>query len=62
MVCGGTDWRFYNDISDNCYRFSPIFNDFNKCNNVHNVNERCQKRAFINGVKFIISLVENMCL
>lgn len=62
MVCGGTDCRFYNDISDNCYRFSPIFNDFNKCNNFHNVNERCQKRAFIHGVKFIISLVENMCL
>lgn len=62
LICGGTDCRFYNDICDNCYRFDPIFNDFDKCHNYHTVNERCQKKAFIHGIKFIIKFIENMCI
>lgn len=62
LICGGTDCRFYNDICDNCYRFDPIFNDFDKCHNYHTVNERCQKRAFIHGIKFTIKFIEKMCI
>lgn len=62
LICGGTDCRFYNDICDNCYRFDPVFNDFEKCHNVHAVNERCQKKALLHGVKFIIYFIEQMCL
>ena len=62
LICGGTDCRFYNDICDNCYRFDPIFNDFDKCHNCHTVNERCQKKAFIHGIKFTIKFIEKMCI
>ena len=62
LICGGTDCRFYNDICDNCYRFDPIFNDFEKCHNCHTVNERCQKQSFIHGIKFIIKFIEKMCI
>ncbi len=62
LISGGTDCRFYNDICDNCYRFDPIFNDFDKCHNYHAVNERCQKKAFIHGIKFIIKFIEKMCI
>lgn len=62
MICGGTDCGFYNEMTNYCYRFNPIFNDLEKCNNVHNVNERCQKRAFVHGIKFIIKFIEEMCI
>ncbi len=60
MICGGTDCFFYNDLCDNCYRFVPIFNDLEKCGNEHNTNERCQKKAFIHGIKFMIDMMKEL--
>ena len=51
-VCGGTDCRNYQVISDNCIRFTPIRMDPQQLAAMHAANENISTDAIADGVKF----------
>lgn len=60
---GATDAHSYESICDTCMRFSLFVVDYDESmHGVHGTNERITKRAFVQGVRAMISLVERTCV
>lgn len=62
-VTGATDARSYAGICSECLRFSAFVVDDDECDRgVHGTNERITRRAYLQGIRFLIRLIEDVCL
>ena len=62
-VIGATDAANYACICPECLRFSAFVVTDDECDRgVHGTNERITRRAYLQGVRFMIRLVEEACL
>ncbi|MDD4569459.1 MAG: M20 family peptidase [Tepidanaerobacteraceae bacterium] len=57
LVCGGTDARKYEGISDNVYRFSPFHISAKDLNKMHGTDECISLANLEKAVKFFLSLI-----
>lgn len=58
-MCGGTDCRHYEVLTDNCLRFTPILMDNSQMAAMHAANENIGTAAVAAGVKFYKYFVRN---
>ena len=61
LLCGGTDCRFYDDLSECCYRFGPFIYDEELGDTVHGTNERMPIDAYYQGIQVFIDLIKETC-
>ena len=61
LLCGGTDARYYDDLTTSSFRFCPFVYDEKLSATVHATNERMEKEGFIYGIKMLIDLIEQSC-
>lgn len=61
LLCGGTDCRFYDDLSDMCYRFSPYLYPLEHKNGVHGTNEHMPIDGYFNGICLFMELMKELC-
>lgn len=56
---GRIDSRYFDNISDNCFRFLPFLIDEQQLNSIHGVNENVDlsKRSFIIAIAIIFALM-----
>lgn len=59
LVLGGTDSRFYTDLSPNVYRFSPTRMDEAALKTFHGTNERLAVSNYKEMIKFYVALIRN---
>ncbi|MEE8704510.1 MAG: M20/M25/M40 family metallo-hydrolase [Olsenella sp.] len=63
MVVGATDARMYEGVCDSCLRFSAFVADRDEvARGVHGTDERITRRAYLQGVRFLIRLLEETCV
>lgn len=62
-VVGATDAANYADICPECLRFSAFVVDDDECaRGVHGTDERISRRAYLQGVRFMIRLIETVAV
>lgn len=62
MVVGATDCRMYERVCDQCLRFSPFVTTVEDAERgVHGTDERITRRAYMQGIRFMIRLIEEVC-
>ncbi len=59
LISGGTDARYFYDISDAVYRFYPIRINPTNYNSFHGINERLEVKNFDEMVGFTYQLIKN---
>jgi len=59
MVIAATDCRHFSSVSENIYRFSPIFINDTNINSFHGLNERIAIEDFNKAVSFYVQLIKN---
>ena len=60
-VIGATDAANYQRICPECIRFSAFVVDDDECDRgVHGTNERITRRAYLQGVRFLIALLHTL--
>jgi carboxypeptidase PM20D1 len=59
LVMGGTDARYYSQLSDNVYRFFPALIDESDIARVHGTNERLSVESFAMSVRYFYQLIKN---
>ena len=52
VMTGGTDAKFYRDLSDNCLRFAPLYINGQQYASIHGLNENISQGALPLGVDF----------
>ena len=52
VMTGGTDAKFYRDLSDNCLRFAPIYINSQQYGSIHGLNENIYQGVLPKGVDF----------
>lgn len=52
VMTGGTDAKFYSEVSDNCLRFAPLYIDPQQYASIHGLNENIFQGALPRGVDF----------
>lgn len=57
VVTGGTDARFYHEISDNCVRFSPVVYGKEQLSGMHGLNETISVDCLVGAVEFYKKLI-----
>jgi carboxypeptidase PM20D1 len=57
LMIARSDSRFYSDISDSVYRFSPMIMSSQDRKAIHGVNERISTDAFRKMIEFYLSLI-----
>lgn len=63
LEIGGTDAGYYSPVCDTCLRMSPfLLDDDEQARGVHGTNERVTRRAYLHGIRFLIALIERVCL
>lgn len=60
LVVGCTDSRYYQDICDNIYRFTPAVIEKDDLQKIHGVNERLSKDGYIKMIDFYYDLIKNI--
>ncbi len=60
LVLGATDGRYYYNITDNVFRFSPIPLQKEDLQRIHGINERVSIEGFKKSVDFYATLISNM--
>jgi carboxypeptidase PM20D1 len=58
-MLGGTDCRFYSDISDAALRFSPIRMTNEELKKMHGNDESIRLDALVEAVSFYQDLIQN---
>lgn len=58
VMTGGTDAKFYRELSDNCLRFAPLYIDQQQYASIHGLNENIYQGALPHGVDFYKSMIE----
>ncbi len=59
LVVGGTDSRYYADLTSNVYRFGPVELDRDDYKIVHGTDERLAVDALADMVRFYVRLIRN---
>ena len=57
LVLGGTDSRYYEPLSENIYRFSPVLLDDKELSGMHGTNERIGTKAYLNLIRFYCAIM-----
>ena len=52
VMTGGTDAKYYGEISDHCIRFAPLYIDAQQYGSIHALNENIHQGALPMGVDF----------
>lgn len=58
VMTGGTDAKFYRELSDNCLRFAPLYIDGQQYASIHGLNENIYQGALPHGVDFYKKMIE----
>ena len=58
VMTGGTDAKFYRDLSDNCLRFAPLYINQQQYASIHGLNENICQGALPMGVDFYKKMIE----
>lgn len=58
VMTGGTDAKFYRDLSDNCLRFAPLYINDQQYASIHGLNENIYQGALPLGVDFYKKMIE----
>lgn len=63
LESGATDASMYEGVCDACLRFSPFVADAEEIERgVHGTNERITRRSYLQGIRFLIRLVQEALL
>lgn len=63
LATGGTDAHMYEGICDACLRIGPMVVDADEqSRGVHGTDERVTKRAYLQGIRMLVRIVEKACL
>ena len=57
VMTGGTDAKFYRDLSDNCLRFAPLYINQQQYASIHGLNENINQGALTLGVDFYKGMI-----
>lgn len=57
VMTGGTDAKYYRDLSDNCLRFAPLYIDGQQYGSIHGLNENIYQGALPMGVDFYKAMI-----
>ncbi len=52
VMTGGTDSKFYQELTDNCLRFAPLYINEQQYASIHGLNENIYQGALTKGVDF----------
>ena len=58
VMTGGTDAKFYRDLSDNCLRFAPLYINGQQYASIHGLNENICQGALPMGVDFYKMMIQ----
>lgn len=58
VMTGGTDAKFYRELSDNCLRFAPLYINAQQYASIHGLNENIYQGALPLGVDFYKKMIE----
>ena len=58
VMTGGTDAKFYRELSENCLRFAPIYIDEQQYASIHGLNENISQGALPLSVDFYKKMIE----
>ena len=58
VMTGGTDAKFYRELSDNCLRFAPLYINNQQYASIHGLNENIHQGALPMGVDFYKKMIE----
>ena len=59
LTLGGTDARYYADVSTHLYRFAPFVAGPSELKRIHGIDERAAVDGFADAVRFYTQLIEN---
>ena len=57
-MTGATDARYYNDLSENVFRFSAVNMQDGQLESIHNINEHITVEQFAQSVEFLVALIQ----
>ena len=57
VMTGGTDAKFYKDVSEHCIRFAPLYIDAQQYASIHGLNENIYQGALPMGVDFYKEMI-----
>lgn len=58
VMTGGTDAKFYRELSDNCLRFAPLYINGQQYESIHGLNENIYQGALPLGVDFYKNMIK----
>ena len=58
VMTGGTDAKYYKEVSDNCIRFAPLYIDKQQYSSIHAANENIYSGTLPMGVDFYKSIIQ----
>ena len=58
VMTGGTDAKFYRDLSDNCLRFAPLYINGQQYGSIHGLNENICQGTLPMGVDFYKMMIQ----
>ncbi len=58
VMTGGTDAKFYRELSDNCLRFAPLYINNQQYASIHGLNENIYQGALSLGVDFYKRMIQ----
>lgn len=59
VMLGGTDCRFFSEVTESAFRFSPVRMNNNELKKIHGKNESIRKSSLAEAVFFYKALIEN---
>ena len=58
VMTGGTDAKYYKDVSEHCLRFAPLYIDSQQYASIHGLNENIYQGALPYGVDFYKKMIQ----
>ena len=58
VMTGGTDAKYYKEVSDHCLRFAPLYIDSRQYASIHGLNENIYQGALPLGVDFYKKMIQ----
>lgn len=58
VMTGGTDAKYYKEVSDNCLRFAPLYINAQQYSSIHGLNENIYQGALPKGVDFYKKIIQ----
>lgn len=59
IMLGGTDCRFFSEITESAFRFSPVRMDNEELKKIHGKNESIKKSSIVEAINFYKSFITN---